>query len=293
MIIGGIYKKKKYGRVFVYGVEFVGGLQLQVQLNSDLPISSEFVHQSLTNASVEGFAVRQVSKNEFIIRVPYNKALVERANEGGLIDEMKDRIIKAFSKIADKDGIFFTDATFIGPGVGENLSVKVIISVIFALILMFLYLWFRFRSWVFGVASVISLIHDVGAIVLMVLLFDYEISLDIIGAILFILGYSINDTVVVFARIRETLSEKKSGTEGTVNGATCFAKIINDSIIVTLRRTLLTSFFTAIAVCPLVFFGGEVLHSLSSAILIGIIFGTYSSIGVASSLLYDLRKFAV
>ena len=151
---------------------------------------------------------------------------------------------------------------------------------------MFIYIWIRFKSWAFSISNSVSLFHDVLVIVLMLLWFDYEISLDIIGAILFILGYSINDTIVIFSRIRENMSSKESNKIEKKE----LKDIINRSLKETLSRTLLTSGFTVLVVLPLWLFGGATLEPLSAAILLGIVFGTYSSIGIASPVLYDFYR---
>jgi preprotein translocase subunit SecF len=139
----------------------------------------------------------------------------------------------------------------------------------------------RFWSISYAVGSVVSLAHDVLIILTVVLWFDYEISLNIIGALLFILGYSINDTIVIFSRIRETLSKSRDSS---------ISEIINQSINHTLRRTILTSLATCLVVVALLMFGGEALRPLSLALLIGMVFGTYSSIFIASPVMQLLYK---
>ncbi len=172
----------------------------------------------------------------------------------------------------------------VGEGIGAALRTKSLYAVIVALLLMLLYIWTRFWSLAFAVGNVVSLIHDAIVILTFVLWFDYEISLNIINAVLFILGYSINDTIVIFARIRENVA-KMSGV--------AIEKIVNTSINETLRRTILTSLSTCLVVVALLVFGGEALKTLSLALFIGIVFGTYSSIYIASPvmlLLYSNDK---
>ena len=146
---------------------------------------------------------------------------------------------------------------------------------------MLLYIWLRFFSVSFGVGAVVSLFHDAIVILGIFLLFDKEISINVISAILAVLGYSINDTIVIFTKIRQNIKTMRDVP---------IAKIVNTSINQTLSRTILTSFSTALVVLSLFILGGEALRDLSLALLIGIIFGTYSSIYIASPLMLLLYK---
>jgi preprotein translocase subunit SecF len=137
----------------------------------------------------------------------------------------------------------------------------------------------RFPSWRFSFANIISLMHDVLVILIFLMWANIEISLDSLIAILFIIGYSINDTIVIFAKIRELMRNDSIMIPSE--------DIINKSISITLKRTLLTSGFTFLVVFPLWLFGGNALENLAAPILLGILFGTYSSIAIACSILYD------
>ena len=150
-------------------------------------------------------------------------------------------------------------------------------AITLALILMLLYIWLRFLSISFGVGAVVSLLHDAIVILGVFLLLDKEISVNVVSAILVVLGYSMNDTIVIFTKIRQNIKTMKN---------TSIDNIVNTSINQTLRRTILTSFSTALVVFSLFILGGEALRDLSLALLIGIIFGTYSSIYIASPLCY-------
>ncbi len=165
----------------------------------------------------------------------------------------------------------------VGPRIGAELRVQAILAVLAALALVIFYLWWRFEL-LFGFAAVAALFHDVLITLGLFSVLDIEISIVIIGAFLTIVGYSLNDTIVVFDRIRENLKRYKGAD---------YAKIINRSINDNLSRTVITSLTTSLVVLVLFFKGGEVLHDFSLALLIGIIIGTYSSVFVASPILIE------
>ena len=154
-------------------------------------------------------------------------------------------------------------------------------AIIVALVLMLLYIAVRFWSFAYAMGAIVSLFHDAIVILLLFLITDKEISMNVIGAILAVLGYSINDTIVIFSRIRENV--KRLPGESMYN-------IINISITETLSRTILTTFATTLVVIALFIFGGETLRDLSLALLVGIVFGIYSTIFIATPVLYMLYK---
>lgn len=165
----------------------------------------------------------------------------------------------------------------VGPKIGGELRRDAIFAILMAMLLIVIYLWWRFEL-LFGVAAVIALFHDVLITLGIFSLLNVEISLTVIGAFLTLVGYSLNDTIVVFDRIRENVKRYKDANYG---------KIINKSINDNLSRTAITSLTTLIVVLVLFFSGGEVLHSFALALLIGIIVGTYSSIYIASPILVE------
>ena len=171
-------------------------------------------------------------------------------------------------------------ADSVGPGVGATLRHDSFKAIAIALLLMLLYIAIRFK-FAFAVGAVVALFHDAFVILAFFLLTNKEISVDVIGAILAVLGYSVNDTIVIFNQIRENMKKLKGMP---------IDKIVNISISQTLRRTLLTSFATALVVISLLAVGGEALRNLSIALLLGIVFGTYSSIYIASPVMLLLYK---
>jgi preprotein translocase subunit SecF len=269
--IGGcLYKYYTRGEAFEYSVDFTGGTQVLFEFSQ--PIASAQVVEALEKAGWPGAITRDFSPTELLVRV---KEFVNDAK--GLSERMKNALESAFPGM--KVTIQQTDS--VGSGVGASLRWKSLQAIIAALIIMLLYTWWRFWSLSYGVGVLVSLFHDAIVILAFFLFLNYEISLNVIGAILTILGYSINDTIVIFSRIRENARKMKDIS---------IEEIVNISINETLRRTLLTSFATSLVVVALVMFGGEVLRTLALALLVGILFGTYSSIAIASPVMLLLYK---
>jgi preprotein translocase subunit SecF len=170
----------------------------------------------------------------------------------------------------------------IGPKIGAELRNKAVLATLYALGGMLVYIAFRFE-WIYGLAAVVATFHDVLITLGLFSLFNKEISLNVVAALLTLVGYSMNDTIVVFDRIRETVKQGRRGS---------FEAIVNESVNRTLSRTVLTSGLTFISAIALLLFGGQVLHGFSFALVCGIIVGTYSSIFVASPILIFWRNFA-
>ena len=165
----------------------------------------------------------------------------------------------------------------VGPRVGRELKAKAQNAVIFSLIGIVLYIWFRFKGIAYGLAAIVALFHDVFITLGFFSLFNKEISLTVVAALLTLVGYSINDTIVVFDRVRENLRLMRRAE---------FAAVINTSINQTLNRTILTSGMTFLAVMALFMMGGEVLNGFSFALVVGVLVGTYSSVAIASPILH-------
>jgi len=260
---GAFYKRAVNGQVFQYSVDFTGGTQ--VLLGFSQRVTGESVAHALAAKGIEGVITRDFSDGDVLVRM---KGFEYDAK--GLAGRVKTILEAAYPQ--NVITIKQTDA--VGEGVGKALTWNSIYSVLFALLLMLLYIWFRFRLFSFAIGNVISLAHDVIVVLSFVMWFNYEISMNVISAILFILGYSINDTIVIYSRIRDNI--KKLSATKTIE------EIVNLSINETLRRTILTVAATALVVVSLAIFGGELLRTLSLALLVGMVFGTYSSIYIAS-----------
>lgn len=269
----GVYAYKYYSRGygFTYSVDFTGGTQVLLKFSK--PIDSAVVKDIIAAQGWHGALIRNFSSQELLIRVK------EFSNDSqGLATKMQQAIKQA---IPDND-ITVLQSEAVGPGVGETLRWQSIRAVLIALIAMLAYIALRFWSLAFAVGAVVALFHDALIMLAVFLFLDREISINVIGAILAVLGYSINDTIVIFAQIRDNI--KKMGHTASIED------IVNISINQTLKRTLLTSFSTALTVTAMLILGGEALRDFSLALLIGIVFGTYSSIYIASPVMMLLYR---
>ncbi|MBZ0111607.1 MAG: protein translocase subunit SecF [Thermoanaerobaculia bacterium] len=189
------------------------------------------------------------------------------------IDGLEPEIATALESKAQIGSFAALGGGFVGPAIGAELRMKGLLAVVFSILVMMLYIWVRFELR-FGVGAMLAIVHDVFVTLGLFALMDFEFNLSIIAAFLTLVGYSVNDTVVVFDRVRENM--RKTRRES-------FVDTLNTSINQTLSRTILTSGTTLLAVGALYFFGGEVLRGFSFVLLVGVIVGTYSSIFVASA----------
>ncbi len=248
-----------------YGIDFTGGTLVQVQFNKQISISklrTSLKPLPLGDTVIQNFG----SEREFLIRVQKSSRSTK-----GLENNIKIAIENNFGK----DSFKIRRTEMVGPKVGADLRNKALSSMFFALIGILIYVSFRFRFRQ-AIASVIALIHDVLITVAVFSFSGKEFSLPIVAAVLTIIGYSLNDTIVVFDRIRENnLRSRRQG----------FFEVVNMSINQTLSRTILTSGTTLVAVLAFLFLGGEIISDVAFTLVVGIIAGTYSSIYVASSFL--------
>jgi len=249
---------------FNYGIDFAGGTVIQVKYDTKAPINKvrEVIKKSkiFENASVNFFG----SDDEIVIKV--------RTSSKKLGTDIGDEA----RRLLEGTGNFeIRRVDMVGPKVGNELRQKGLMALILAVVGILIYVSFRFE-WRFAIASIMALIHDVTIAMGVLVLFNVEVNLDILAALLTILGYSLNDTIIVFDRIREGLVTVKSSK---------LADIIDESVTKTLSRTTLTSLTTFFVVLTLFLVGGEIINGFSFTLLVGIIVGTYSSIFIASPLL--------
>ena len=189
-------------------------------------------------------------------------------------------------EFTDKEGTGISESYKVGPTIARDVKIKSIWAVILSLAMMFLYILFRFKGWQYGLGALIALFHDVVIVLAMFSIFDgilpfnLEVDQAIIAAVLTVIGYSINDTVIIFDRIREFIGEHKRGK---------MAELVNSALNSTLARTINTSLTVLIVLLIAFFFGGEAIKGLSFAILVGVLVGTYSSIFIATPIVIDLR----
>jgi SecD/SecF fusion protein len=194
----------------------------------------------------------------------------------------------SLADFSNKDNeIGLVESYIVGPTVARDVAAKSIWAVVLSLIMIFLYVFFRFKGWYFGLGALIALIHDVIIVLAVFSIFDgilpinLEIDQAIIAAVLTVIGYSINDTVIIFDRIREYLGE---GHKGDTKG------LINSALNSTLSRTINTSFTVFLVLIISFIFGGDAVRGFAFAILIGVVVGTYSSICIATPIVVDLRR---
>jgi preprotein translocase subunit SecF len=248
-----------------YGVDFTGGTLIQVEFFE--PTSVSDLRGVLASAGMENAQIQQLgASNEFMIRTQDFEGIVESVN--GLFDE-------AYGA----DG-FTMSADAVGPKVGSELQRKAAIAILMSFALTLLYLAFRFE-WRFGVAAIVATFHDITITFGFISLFNIEITLATVAAILTILGYSLNDTIVVFDRIRENLKKRRKDA---------YKDIVNSSINETLPRTVLTSGTTLATLLALFILGGTVVRPFALVLILGIVIGTYSSIFVASPALLEIEE---
>jgi len=249
---------------FNYGIDFAGGTLVQVQYEGKAPIKNirEAIakDKNYESASVTYFG----SDDEVVIRT--------KTSSKALGEDVGDKM-RTLLKDTGKFEVRRVD--MVGAKVGSELREKGLMSMLLAIIGILIYVSFRFE-WRFAVASVMALVHDVTIAMGAVVLFNIEVNLDTLAALLTILGYSLNDTIIVFDRIREGIRTIKNPDLGD---------IIDESVTRTLSRTTLTSLTTFFVVFTLWMFGGEIIHGFGFTLLVGIVVGTYSSIFVASPIL--------
>ncbi len=264
------------------GVDFKGGYSMQVRFNED--VNTTAITNLLTEPLHGQPEVKTFGpKNQVKITTSY---MIDQQNENAT-DSIIYILNQNLPKLGDQYTFEIMSTQVIGPTIADDIKVSALWSVIFALLIIFIYIFIRFRRWQFGLSAVLTLFHDtliilsIFSIFRKIMPFSLEIDQSFIAAILTIIGYSINDTVVVFDRIREKLTMfKHKPFMGTVNTA------INE----TLSRTVITSLTTLVVVLVLFIFGGEIIRGFAFALTVGIIVGTYSSIFVSTPIVVELVK---
>ena len=261
---------KQTGAPVPLGVDFRGGTEVQVQFQQ--PPDIDAIRKATDAAGIRGASITTFgdpSNHEVLISLP------EQMNENAL-DTGREQIVSALRAHYNNP---FNDAgiqvAVVGPTVGKQLERQAGLATLYSMLGMLIYLWFRFQ-FIYGVAAVVACFHDTLITVGAFALTGQEISLTVIAAILTLVGYSMNDTIVVFDRIRENLR---------ISRREPLPDLVNRSINQTLSRTVLTSGLTFLTVLSLYIFGGEVLKGFSFALVVGILIGTYSSIAVAAPML--------
>jgi preprotein translocase subunit SecF len=251
-----------------YGIDFKGGTLIELR-SSDNDINVSNLRDNLNQMDLGDVSVKKFGNDQ-----DYLIKFENKNNSKNIIEEIKSNLDKSFGNNFD-----FRRVENVGPKVSAELLKSGVIAISISLALMLIYIWIRFE-WQFSLGAIIALFHDVIITLGLFSLLSLEINLSIIAAILTIVGYSMNDTVVIFDRVRENL-RKYSDIK--------IFELTNISINETLSRTLITSITTLLALFSIFFFGGEILKGFSLAMIFGVIFGTYSSIYIANTVLVRLN----
>ncbi|MCI0505557.1 MAG: protein translocase subunit SecF [Gammaproteobacteria bacterium] len=251
-----------------FGLDFSGGTL--IELGYTQPVDLGEVRGALESGGFTGALVQHFGTAQDI--------LVRIAPVAGVNDaDMSTRIVEVLQN-ASKDKIDLRRVEFVGPQVGEELAEDGGLAVLYALICIFVYVFFRFE-WRFAAGAVLALFHDVLITLGIFSILQLDVDLTVLAACLAVIGYSLNDTIVVFDRIRENFRKMRKGDS---------IEIANSSLNQTLSRTLMTSFTTLLVLIALFIVGGEIIHGFATALIIGIVVGTYSSIYVASTVAFML-----
>ena len=250
-----------------FGIDFKGGTLIELR-STDSKINVSSLRDNLSQMNLGDVSVKNFgNETDFLIKFENN----ENKN---VIEEIKKNLDKSFG-----NSFNFRRVENVGPKVSAELLRSGVIAISVALFLMLVYIWIRFE-WQFSLGAIVALFHDVIVTLGLFSLLGLEINLSIIAAVLTIVGYSMNDTVVIFDRVRENL-RKYSDIK--------IFELTNISINETLSRTIITSVTTLLALLAIYFFGGEILKGFSLAMILGVVFGTYSSIYIANTVLVRLR----
>ena len=258
------------------GIDFKGGYKFIIEFQDAVDLSS--VRQIVADLGFGGSQVSDFGKpNEVLIILGADVDFSEASEEDGG-DVITNRLSDGMRAAFVDNPILEISKEKVGPKIGAELRTKAIWAIIYSLLGIVVYITWRFE-FKFSIAAIIALIHDVVITMGIFSLLDKEINLTILGAFLTIVGYSLNDTIVVFDRIRENLRGRRKGDN--------YGEVINASVNQTLSRTVITSLTTLVVVLILFFFGGAVIHDFAFALVIGVVVGTYSSIFIASPILVE------
>jgi len=274
------------------GIDFTGGTLVEVSYSSS--VNTEDVRTNLRRSGLDGAVVQYFgTSRDVLIRLPADPEVDAAESSSLIISSLREPYGETLAESSENDSqrCVFQDGTtgdctvqmrrveFVGPQVGGELTEKGGLAMLYALIGILAYVAWRFE-WRFALGAVIALVHDVVVTVGIFSLLGLEFSLPVLAAVLAVIGYSLNDTIVVFDRIRENFRKMRKGT---------IVEIMNSAINQTLRRTLLTSLTTLLVVVTLILLGGEIIKGFAVALFIGILVGTYSSVFVASPVVLSLR----
>ena len=252
-----------------FGVDFKGGTLIELRVNGE-NITISNIRDTFNKMNLSGVKVKQFgNETDFIVKFQF-----DTNQNKNLIQDIKSNINSTFN-----NSIEFRRVENVGPKVSDELLNSGLIAICLSLFAMLFYIWIRFE-WQFSIGAILAIFHDVIITLGIFSILSLEINLSIVAAVLTIVGYSMNDTVVIYDRVRDNL--KKYADIKIFD-------LTNISINETLSRTLITSVTTLLALLSIFFFGGEILKGFALAMILGVIFGTYSSIYIACPILVNLR----
>lgn len=259
---------------FNYGIDFSGGTQVQVRIDQVKDIQQ--LRQTLVDGGIDNFSLQafgETGAHEYLIAM-------------GKTDETQTEAPRSPAAQVEKvlkehyPDLVMRRVESVGPRVGAELKDAAFEAIVFSLVAILLYIWLRFE-WRYSIGAIVATLHDVLIVLAAFVFTQREISLTVVAAVLTVAGYSVNDTIVVFDRIREFMRKYQKREAGD---------LFNDSINQTLSRTVLTSGTTMLVVLAIFFFGGEIINDFAFALVVGIFIGTYSSIFVAAPVVYMLLQ---
>ena len=259
-----------------YGVEFSGGTQLIARFEKTPETDKVRAAVDKVSAGAVIQTYDAPSKNQVLIRLA-------ESGQGDQLSAPAQQVLTSLASGYAENRVVESSTEIVGPIVGAELRDKAVKLTVLGLVFQLLYIAWRFKGAVWGAAATIAVFHDVIVTLSLLAVLRYEITLNVIAALLTLVGYSVNDTIVIFDRVRENLRQRRKDP---------LPKIINDSINQTLSRTLISSGTTFLTVLGLFLFGGEVLHSFGLTMVVGIVFGTYSTIYIASPIVVWWENFS-
>jgi preprotein translocase subunit SecF len=251
-----------------FSVEFTGGMLIEVSYKEAAPV--DHIRQSLEKSGLKAEVQNFGSSRDVLIRIPVEK--------GQSSAELSQKVLGQLQ--AENKDVEMRRVEFVGPQIGKELTQYGGVALLVTGIAIVIYLWMRFVNWRFGLAALIANLHDVVIILGFFAFFQWEFSLSVLAGVLAVLGYSVNESVVVFDRVRENFRKMRRAS---------IEEIVDSAITGVISRTIITHLCTQMIVTTMLLFGGAALHNFAIALTIGICFGIYSSVLVASPLLVWLR----